>query len=1201
MKGLLGRDLTPDFRQFEGDVREGCRATLGDEEFTTLDLEEFSIYRSGQPSAFQGNCGRNGQEGELASLQEICARDRVVLYFDGIISYAGRRRYVQKVPFERLSNGAYEDTTLHTVGDSLWIQSKVGETSDIWYCLRRPSLEYRRFHVKYLWLADLAKHMTDYLYHHKGICLNDFRLRFHDWLQCEHGPEPAFQKWLSLYKAVDFRRAISRYSRFLWNEASQLSPEYGKHPFWDEIDAGAIPRQLRITPCEKHQTFECYSENCPQKTVVTPYVYSCFERLDLTHYLEKTKQLVSSPSIDHRDMTDMLKLGKLCTNNPGLVVVGDVVQLKSDAKEVSQWMTSNEYMYAYVQKIEETKTGPCLKVIWLFQPNETTCQFMHYPYAKELFFSNMCNCSDHPISTDEVIRKTSIDFFGTPENSKADFFVRQKYNDTEASFVTVKSKDLRCSCGFDQVEDNEFLVGDTVLIRNATLSPPVLDPVIIVEYAPDGLAEAVRVRVLERATACGRQDAEPNELVYTENLIDIGLKDIFWSCEVRVYTLQDRENGKIPPPYSRQGSANAFYLIYRKTGITDMTLEPVYESDLRKFNQGFDPLAEAQFPKMKSLALFCGGGNYDRGLEECGAITTKYAVDFNKAAMHTFRANLNHPDDANLYCGSVNDFFGIALSGKKHPLVARPGEVDVITAGSPCQGFSVANNNRHSEKSLRNQSMVASVVSFVDAYRPKYAILENAREMAICSQKGQSRNMYSQIVCALVGIGYQVKQFNLDAWNYGGPQSRSRLFIVATAPGLVPLEDPPHSHAHPLKMYNRSLGTLANGKTFGDRVWQGTPRDIHRMVDVAPFNFVTIGEATKDLPSNYDGLITCIPHPDHCPSRNETMFTRNICSSIPVNPPGLGFVQAYAMKRMPQPQIAAFNWYQKARSRPESRCWQRVKPNALMPTITTRVSPGDGYGGSVIHWYDSRCISVMEVRRAQGFPDHEVIIGLPATQYHVVGNSVSRHVALALGMSLRKAWIANNSPKETHGFAVEGGTIDSKTRNMMTEHGTPKTLSNSVVSFPSGITTNSQKSLKRKLGMFTTSSTSTSSSDNAQINGYISGVTNKRLRSSSSTEAFTALPRRKRRTGNQGLLTPQHQAQTNGNHPIYISSDSDDIRTSGSLNRHRALSQQPHGISPHHQELPSREVHSSRTERTAQDGIHRGIKVSETTVRGRDG
>ena len=54
----------------------------------------------------------------------------------------------------------------------------------------------------------------------------------------------------------------------------------------------------------------------------------------------------------------------------------------------------------------------------------------------------------------------------------------------------------------------------------------------------------------------------------------------------------------------------------------------------------------------------------------------------------------------------------------------------------------------------------------------------------------------------------------------------------------------------------------------------------------------------------------------------------------------------------------------------------------------------------------------MEVRRGQGFPDHEVLIGSPSEQWKIVGNSVARPVALALGVSLRTASLANTAKEE---------------------------------------------------------------------------------------------------------------------------------------------------------------------------------------------
>jgi DNA (cytosine-5)-methyltransferase 1 len=49
-------------------------------------------------------------------------------------------------------------------------------------------------------------------------------------------------------------------------------------------------------------------------------------------------------------------------------------------------------------------------------------------------------------------------------------------------------------------------------------------------------------------------------------------------------------------------------------------------------------------------------------------------------------------------------------------------------------------------------------------------------------------------------------------------------------------------------------------------------------------------------------------------------------------------------------------------------------------------------------------MTVMEARRAQGFPDHEVLLGAPVEQWKLIGKSVAR-MALALGLSFRDAWL----------------------------------------------------------------------------------------------------------------------------------------------------------------------------------------------------
>ncbi|KAL8779767.1 MAG: hypothetical protein Q9203_001200 [Teloschistes exilis] len=353
-----------------------------------------------------------------------------------------------------------------------------------------------------------------------------------------------------------------------------------------------------------------------------------------------------------------------------------------------------------------------------------------------------------------------------------------------------------------------------------------------------------------------------------------------------------------------------------------------------------------------------------------------------------------------LFNGSVHPYLLQALEGSGR-MVAQKGEVEFISAGSPCPGYSNANQDHTSDRSLLNNSLVASVISFVDFYRPKYMVMENVVGMAASSrllERGKlTINVFAQVLCALVGLGYQVRPMLLDAWNFGTPQGRTRLFITAAAPGLAPLAEPPASHSHPDNIPNRALGKTANGLLFGERKWVATP-----------FQHVTIGEATQDLPANPDGRAPIIGCPDHRCMRNQSFLNHIRLSCVPRFPAGMTFIKSFLAGWQPPPQIRDWHWETKLRSDVRlSKAWQRAKENALLPTVTTYNAPAEAMTGSALHWEAHRCLTVMEARRAQGIPDDEVIVGSPPMQWRIIGNAVAMQVAIALGMSLREAWMAN--------------------------------------------------------------------------------------------------------------------------------------------------------------------------------------------------
>lgn len=959
-------------------------------------MEEFSIYLPHNPISWgPKDAEEKALSNELCSLHGIYQRGGKLRYIDGILSFGGKKRYIQRVPFDTLSIGGYEDPGLHTVGSEIWIQSLRGRKLDVWYRLGAPAPEYRRYHEPFLWVADLAKHVIDYMTKHENISIFSFRYHFFDWLKEVHRSSDAFRIWHSKYNDTDFRRVIACHSGFLYYQAMQLDPKYALHPVWAETDAEALDAVPKQYKCHQNPRSSKLASTVT-KTVVTPYVFQCFEHLPFARFLDPqiptphvlrlwNEKLVANSSNPGNAKFSMAREqgNELDTDfaRPTQVSIGDVVAINPD--EQSAWKHDDHLWYGYVQGTQIMQKGRSLKIIWLYRPTDTACQQMKYPFLNELFISDHCNCNDRRIYASEVVSKPKVSFFAGPDTD-ADFFVRQKYVGEDAAWVTLRESDFECRCKADSAPF-QFSTGDTLLVTiPPTGTNQVLEAVEAIERAPDGNENHLRVRrLLRKARDCGHEDAEPNELVYADVYEVISVKDVVRSCNIRFYTTEDKLHRRIPSQYRRGGTGDFYYIIQHRPWPSSM-------------KEGWDPTVEVQGnpPVMEGLDIFCGGGNLGRGLEEGGAVKFKYAVDYFKEAIHTYRANLTDPDKTDLFYGSVNDYLSQAMRGDA--AVAQLGDVQVISAGSPCQGFSTANQWKKNDQALLNISMVASVVAFVDFYRPKYALLENVTGMAKCSARDRDDNVFAQVLGALVGMGYQARSFILDAWSFGSPQSRTRLFISIAAPGLVPLSNPPQTHCHPKNVVSRSLGKSANGLTFADRYW-----------DVTPFSYVTIGEATKDLPLNHDGRIDCIAFPDHRPSKTMSTVNRVRISCIPRFPPGMNFVKASLLGLMPSPQMEAFNWNAVKRIRPEGRAWKRVIQNGLISTVITKCQPDDGLCGAWIHWDATRCMTVMEVRRAQGFPDEEVIVGIPSSQWKIVGNSVARPVAFALGMALRTAWLMN--------------------------------------------------------------------------------------------------------------------------------------------------------------------------------------------------
>lgn len=991
--------------------RQAVQSLLGadpaqeDEDFIEFELDKFSCYvdtpqYDSEMRALHSHATLSGKE---------------TFYFDGVLRAGNVKCYVKRVPFEEIPLGNYGQEE-PSVGDQMWICSLHNSRRNIYYKLKNPSLEYTRYHENFIWVADLAKHVVDFCTHllkqDRGVTIHLFKEDFSAWLKATHQTNTSFQKWHARRGSDDFRQPIVANSPYIRKEVCSLfSPkELRRISVFGEISnpLSAIPAQGEII-----------LKGEPPQTIVTPYIYECFSHLEAGKMLKAVQPSVGTEETIRRSWPQA-KLPFIQKGMGGAAEAlacrirpGDIISTPPDDGTIWKTKVMDKKWYGLIQKVHITKTGRRrFDVIWIYQPEDTPCCSMKYPWENELFLSNHCTCGEsQKVSEDQILGVHSVEWHGSP-GTKAEFFLRQTYLSDERRFITLKEAHRHCSHG--QTELRDYSSGDTVLVKLP--QSDYLEPCELVEYLDDvGEDVQVRLRRLKRLSEFAR-NFSPNELVYTDDEVCCAVSAIATKCIVRCYP----PNERVPVPYNQHGVGNAFFLTH--TLLKGGQLQPwTPGAEQPSFRQGFDPTRNVK--KLRALDLFSGFGNFGRGVEDGGAVESRWANDIWDVAAHTYKLNSRDPQSMHPFLGSIDDLLRQGIEGKFSRSVPRPDEVDVILGGSPCQGFSLITLDKNSSKQLKNRSMIASFASAVDFWRPQWGILENVRTI-VKSRKDVTEDYFSQLICALVGMGYQTQIVLGDAWLYGTPQLRTRVFLCFAAPGLRLPQPPYPSHSGPTQFSSGRLGEMTNGEPY-----------VYRENRLAAFKYITAAEATADLPEINDGKTdTCVEFPDHRLSIGITTGGglyggRKQIRSIPAGPYGVNFSKAYYGRRGGVPDMfpgeAQCFPLNTRRTKENSNAWGRQHPHRLFRTVTTACQYSDAYiGGSLMHWNQPRPLSVMEVRRAQGVPDNEVLCGSPRDQWKLVGNAVARQVSIAMGLMLREAWAGTL-------YEVEGSVGEGPVGNAM--------------------------------------------------------------------------------------------------------------------------------------------------------------------------
>lgn len=178
--------------------------------------------------------------------------------------------------------------------------------------------------------------------------------------------------------------------------------------------------------------------------------------------------------------------------------------------------------------------------------------------------------------------------------------------------------------------------------------------------------------------------------------------------------------------------------------------------------------------ELAAIDLFSGLGGTSLGLQRAG-FRVVAAVESHELAAESYRLNMDrvHVWERDIRKVPARDV--MAKAG-----LAR-GELALLAACPPCQGFSTLRTLNGSRRidDPRN-GLLRDVTRFVRVLKPMTVLAENVPGLA-------SNGVFDRFIDDLDALGYRLRHEVVDVSQYGVPQRRRRLLIVASRLGQPPV------------------------------------------------------------------------------------------------------------------------------------------------------------------------------------------------------------------------------------------------------------------------------------------------------------------------------------------------------------------------------------------------------------------------------
>jgi DNA (cytosine-5)-methyltransferase 1 len=170
--------------------------------------------------------------------------------------------------------------------------------------------------------------------------------------------------------------------------------------------------------------------------------------------------------------------------------------------------------------------------------------------------------------------------------------------------------------------------------------------------------------------------------------------------------------------------------------------------------------------KFLSIDLFAGIGGIRLGFDQAFSedIETVFISEWDQHAQKTYTENFGNIP---IIQGDIT-----VIDEKSIP------SFDICLAGFPCQAFSMAGQRKgfnDDYKGLSRGTLFFDVIRICEYHKPKVIFAENVKGLTH-HDKGRT---FEVIIGSLVQLGYKVHYKVLNSKDFGVPQNRERIYIVA--------------------------------------------------------------------------------------------------------------------------------------------------------------------------------------------------------------------------------------------------------------------------------------------------------------------------------------------------------------------------------------------------------------------------------------